>query len=127
MANMNEIIVNNIITAMRNRSMKQVDLASEIGISKQVMSKMLSGDRMINAVELVAIAKAVNTSVDELVKIPNSISGEINVIRAFMGEVHTPQAKRGLEIANEIADLICFHSKCQENGKSMLQPWESIK
>ncbi len=125
MANMNEIIVNNILTAMSNRSMKQVDLAAKINVSKQVMSKMLNGDRMINAVELAAIAKAVNTSVDELVKMPDSLSGEVNVIRAFMGEVDTPEAKRGLEIADEIADLICFHSKCQENGERMMQPWES--
>jgi len=124
MANMNETIVNNILSAMRRNAMKQVDLAAKINVSKQVMSKMLSGDRMINAVELAAIAKAINTSVDELVKLPDH-RPEVNVIRAFMGDVNTPEAKRGLEIADEIADLICFHSKCRENGERMMRPWEA--
>lgn len=124
MANMNEIIVNNILAAMRRSSMKQVDLAVKINVSKQVMSKMLSGDRMINAVELTSIATAVNTPVAELVKLPDNRT-EVNVIRAFMGEVNTPEAKRGLEIADEIADLICFHSKCRENGERMMQSWEA--
>ncbi len=123
MTDMNEIIVNNIIEAMHRNSMRQVDLAEKIGVSKQVMSKMLSGDRMINAVELASISKAVNTPIEELVKMPTK-PADVNVFKAFMEEVHTPQAKRALEIADEIADLICFHSKCQENGEKMLRAWE---
>lgn len=123
MNNMNEIIVNNIQTIMRSKSIKQIDLASKIAVSKQTMSKMLAGDRMINAVELASIAKALNTSVNELVKQP-VCTDDVNVIRAFMGEVATPEARQGLEIADEIADLICFHLKCRENGERMMHPWE---
>lgn len=123
MLDMNDVIIKNIQTIMRKRSMKQVNLASKINVSKQTISKMLSGDRMINAVELTAIANAMNVSIEELVRIPTSQS-EINVIRAFMGEVKTPEAKHGLEIADELADLICFHAQCRENGERMMQPWE---
>lgn len=122
MTDMNKVIVNNIISAMHRKSMKQVDLAAEIGVSKQVMSKMLSGDRMINAVELSSISNAVGTPINELVKM-SSGSNEVNVIRAFMGEVHTVEAKHALEIADEISQLICFHSRCMENGEKMMRSW----
>lgn len=122
MTDMNGIIANNILSVMHKKSIRQIDLATKIGVSKQVMSKMLSGDRMINAVELASISKAIDTSIVELVKVPYNTT-EVNVLRAFMGEVHTPQAKSALEIADEIADLICFHSKCQENGEKMMKSW----
>lgn len=122
MANMNEIIVSNIQNEMRNASMKQINLAAAIGVSKQTMSKIMSGERMINAVELAQIAKALCVSTDALVRIPQ-VPVETNAVRAFMGEVNTPAAKRGLEIADMLADMICFHLKCKENGESMLQPW----
>lgn len=122
MTNMNEIIVRNIQNTMRNISMKQINLATAIGVSKQTMSKIMSGERMINAIELAQIAKALNVSTDVLVRIPQ-IPVETNAVRVFMGEVNTPAAKRGLEIADHLADMICFHLKCKENGESMLKPW----
>lgn len=122
MAHINDIIINNIHIEMQKKSMKQVDLAVAINVSKQTMSKMLSGDRMINAIELTQIAKAMSVSVETLVKMPKAPI-ETNVVMAFMGEVNTPAAKRGLEIADKLADMICFHLKCRENGESMMQPW----
>ena len=56
MANMNEIISNNIMLVMKKQGKKQVDLSSYLGVSKQIISKMLSGARIINAVELQKIA-----------------------------------------------------------------------
>ena len=50
MVNMNEIISNNIINIMKQNGKKQIDLAGYLGVSKQIVSKMLSGVRVINAV-----------------------------------------------------------------------------
>ena len=44
------IIANNIQAELKNK--KQVDLAKEIGVSKQTMSKIINGARAINAIEL---------------------------------------------------------------------------
>ena len=85
MTNINEIIVRNIQNTMRNISMKQINLATAIGVSKQTMSKIMSGERMINAIELAQIAKALNVSTDILVRIPQ-IPVETNAVRVFMGE-----------------------------------------
>lgn len=124
MFDISEVIVRNIIKTMQENSIKQVELAKDIGVSKQTMSKMLNGERMINAVELASIAKALNVSTDTLVKFPTDEKVN-NPIRAFMGEVDSPEVKEGLEIADKLADLICFHVRCKENGDSLKVSWRT--
>lgn len=123
MINMNEIISNNIINIMRQSGKKQIDLAGYLGVSKQVVSKMLSGARGINAVELQKISEFFSVSMESLVEIPKNIP-ETNAVKAFMGKVESMEAKEGLKIADEIADLICFYARTRDNAKEMLKPWE---
>mgnify|MGYP000563879510 FL=1 len=52
MLDVNMIIANNIQAELKKENKKQVDLAEEIGVSKQTMSKIMNGARAINAVEL---------------------------------------------------------------------------
>ena len=124
MVNVNEIISNNIMNIMKQNNKKQVDLAGYLGVSKQVTSKMLSGARMINAIELQKIAEFLNVSMESLVKAPQAIP-ETNTVKAFMGRVESQEAKDGLTIADEIADLICFYARTHENAVEMMQPWEA--
>lgn len=124
MVNVNEIISNNIMNIMKQNDKKQVDLAGYLGVSKQVTSKMLSGARMINAIELQKIAEFLNVSMESLVKVPQVIP-ETNTVKAFMGKVESQEAKDGLAIADEIANLICFYARTHENTKEMMQPWEA--
>lgn len=124
MINMNEIISNNIMNMMKKNDKKQIELAGYLGVSKQIVSKMLSGSRMINAVELQKIAEYLNVSMESLVKVPQVLP-ETNTVRAFMGRVESREAKEGLAIADEIADLICFYARTHENAVEMMQPWEA--
>lgn len=123
MVNMNEIISNNIMNIMKQNDKKQIDLAGYLGVSKQVISKMLSGARMINAIELQKIAEFLGVSMESLVKVPQVIP-ETNTVKAFMGKVESQEAKDGLAIADEIANLICFYARTHENAEEMMQPWE---
>lgn len=109
---------------MRQNDKKQVDLAGYLGVSKQVASKMLSGARMINAIELQKIAEFLNVSMESLVKVPQVIP-ETNTVKAFMGKAYSQEAKDGLAIADEIANLICFYARIHDNAKEMMQPWEA--
>ena len=61
---------------------------------------------------------------DNLVKRPEVLQ-ETNAIKAFMGKVETQEAKNGLEIADEIANLICFYARTRENAKEMMESWEA--
>lgn len=124
MVNMNAVISNNIINIMKQNEKKQVELAGYLGVSKQVISKMLSGARMINAIELQKIAEFLNVSMESLVKVPKVIP-ETNAVKAFMGRVESQEAKEGLKIADEIADMICFYTRTYENAEEMMQPWEA--
>ena len=124
MVNVNEIISNNIMNIMKQNNKKQVDLAGYLGVSKQVTSKMLSGVRMINAIELQKIAEFLNVSMESLVKVSHVIP-ETNTVKAFMGRVESQEAKDGLAVADEIANLICFYARTHENVIEMMQPWEA--
>lgn len=124
MVNMNEIISNNIMLDMKKQGKKQVDLSSYLGVSKQIISKMLSGSRIINAVELQKIAGFLGVSMESLVEIPQ-IMPETNTVKAFIDKVESPEAKEGLQIADEVADMICFYTRTHENVENMMQPWEA--
>lgn len=124
MVNMNEIISNNIINIMKQSGKKQIDLAGYLGVSKQIVSKMLSGARIINAIELQKISEFLSVSMESLVKVPEVIP-ETNAVKGFMGKVESMEAKEGLKIADEIADLICFYARTRENAEEMMKPWEA--
>ena len=124
MVKASEIISNNIMNIMKQNGKKQIDLADYLGVSKQVISKMLTGGRMINAIELQKISEFLGTSMENLVKRPE-VFQETNAIKAFMGKVETQEARDGLEIADEIANLICFSARTRENAEEMMKPWEA--
>lgn len=124
MVNMNEMISNNIVNMMKQNDKKQIELAGYLGVSKQVISRMLSGARMINAMELQKIAEFLNVPMERLVKLPQ-VMPETNMVKAFMGRVESQAAKEGLAITDEIADLICFYARTHENVVELMQPWEA--
>lgn len=124
MVNMNEVISSNIVNIMKQNNKKQINLADYLGVSKQTISKMLNGSRMINAVELQKIAEFLGVSMEKLVEI-SQMTSEKNTVKAFMGRVESQEAKDGLAIADEIADLICFYARTHDNVEVMMQPWEA--
>ena len=124
MVNVNKVIGNNITSHLKENGKKQIDLANHLGVSKQVVSNMLGGARAINAAELQQIAAYFHTTMEKLVVMPAEIQ-DTDVIRAFLGKVETEEAKKGLEIADQIADMICFYANANETAKKMMQPWEA--
>jgi len=45
----------------------------------------------------------------------------------WIKETNSSEIKEGLKVANKLADLICFHARCRENGESLLNPFHLIK
>lgn len=123
MLDVNMIIANNIQVELKKENKKQVDLAEGIGVSKQTMSKIMNGARAINAIELHKISEYLHVSIDSLMKMPEKPM-DANVIHAFMGRVKTEEARKGIQLADELSDMILFHTRVCENGKRMEQPWE---
>ena len=100
MLDANMIIGNNIQAELKKENKKQVDLA-----------------------ELHKISEYLHVSIDSLMKMPKKPM-DMNVIHAFMGRVKTEEARKGIQLADELSDMILFHTRVCENGKKMEQPWE---
>lgn len=122
MMNINLIIANNIVAKMEEKRKKQIDLANEMNLPKQTISKMLNGSRMINAGELVQIAKVLDVEIVELTALP-TINQSDNAIRAFMGKFESENTKNALAIADELANMIVFHAKVHDNAENMMKAW----
>lgn len=123
MVDMNNVIAENIAGFLKKQNKKQTDLADALGTNKQTVNKMLNGSRMINAVELKSIAKYLGVKMEDLTKITAEYI-DPSIVHVFMGKVHSEQAKQALVTADEISDMIIFHKKVRENGKSMMRAWE---
>ena len=119
----NMIIANNILSVLREKGKKQMELADGIGVSKQTMSKMLNGARSINAIEMKHIADYLGVSMDKLMTIQDQ-SLEQDVIHTFMGKVETDEAREAIRMADKVSDMILFHKRVRVNGISMMMPVE---
>lgn len=115
MVDMNMIIAKNISHALKSAGRKQYELAEAMNYSKQVVSNMLSGSRIVNAIELKRIAEFCNVTMESLVALPER-PVETNVVRAFMGQVKSEEAKKGIEIADKLIDMYLFHSRIYKSG-----------
>lgn len=124
MVGMNATISNNVLKLLKKNGKKQNDLAEALGISKQVMSNMLSGSRMINAVELHQIAEFFRVPMEKLMESSSDVTGA-NAVHAFMGEVKSDAARQSLKIADELADMILFYKRVSSNALEMEQTWEA--
>ncbi|MBP3041493.1 helix-turn-helix transcriptional regulator [Bacillaceae bacterium Marseille-Q3522] len=95
----------NISNAIAERGITQQQLANELGISKQVMSKIINGKKAINVAELSQIASILGSTTDSLLFVE---SGTINHEPglAFMGAIHDDEARHNVELLRNAIDQI---------------------
>lgn len=60
----------------------------------------------------------------QIITMINEENRSKNAIKSLIKRANTAEAKRGVQIANELSDMILFHTKVYENGKRMERPWE---
>ena len=123
MMDINMMIANNILDILKKQGKKQMNLADGIGVSKQTMSKMLNGGRSINAIELKKIADYLKVSMESIMQMPE-VPADTDVIHAFMGRVETREAREALKVADEVSEMILFHSRVRRNSLITLEPLE---
>ncbi len=110
---MNKIMLGNINSMMKKQNKKQVELAEQLDVSRQIVNKMLSGARIINAIELKKIADFLDVEMDVLLTVYENQS--MDLVKAFMGKVSSKEAEEGIVIADEIIDMILFQKKYHNN------------
>ena len=123
MYNMNKAIGNNIRAYLKKIGKSPSDLAGYLGTTRLAVGNMLDGSRTVNAMELREIALFCKVSVADLVKVPKD-GGKMDVMQiGKAGSDFSDSARKGLETADRIADLICFYAKANESAKDMMQAW----
>lgn len=95
-----EIVGRNILDILNEQGKTQSYLADEIGISKQVMQKIIKGKKAINILEITQIADVLNVSVDILTKKVDDVE---NSLVMFMGEVKN---KEQFDFLNKVIEEI---------------------
>ena len=123
MTDMNLVIAKNILTNLQAKNKKQKDLAAYLGVSPQVMSKIMNAERIISAIELKKISDFLDVSLNDLMSNPKSEEG-FDVSLAFMGKISSEGGKKAVEIASLVADTIIFYDRIIENGKKMEEKME---
>ena len=123
MYNMNRAIGNNISRYLKKIGKSPSDLAGYLGTTRLSVGNMLDGSRTVNAMELREIALFCKVSVADLVKASTDV-GRMDVVQTRIGKAGSDSARKGLETADQIADMICFYAKANENAEEMMRPWE---
>lgn len=115
MIDMNIIIASNIGLALKNAGKDYCELADSLNYAAQMVKDILSGSRAVDANELEQIADFCNVSTQTLVGLP-AAPVETNVIRSFIAQMKTDEARNGIEIADRIIDMYLFHSHVHAKG-----------
>ena len=123
MTDMNLVIAKNILTNLQAKKKKQKDLAAYLGVSPQIMSKIMNAERTISAIELKKISDFLDVSLNDLMSNPKS-EEDFDVSLAFMGKISSEGGKKAVEIASLVADTIIFYDRIIENGKKMEEKME---
>lgn len=99
-----ESVGNNIVEILEEKNMTQKQLADEIGISKQVMTKIVKGQKAINALEIKKIAEVLNVTVDRLVSEKEPEVKE--PVLMFMGSLNDNNKEQFKFLSSVIEEII---------------------
>ncbi len=96
----------NIKREIESRGITQQKLADVLGISKQVMNKIIKGLKAINVTELAKIADILGVTTDRLLSAePNTVT---DVSLNFMGKIKTKEEQENIKFIRSAIDDIYF-------------------
>ena len=94
----------NIQKELNLKGMTQQALAEALGISKQVMNKIIKGNKAINVNEIAKIAEILGTSIDELLTADSEPA--VSDSLSFMGTVHDSGTLEKINLIRSAIDEI---------------------
>mgnify|MGYP004566010141 FL=1 len=94
----------NIQKKLDIKGMTQQGLADALGISKQVMNKIIKGSKAINVNELAKIAEILSTSTDSLLMVDAEPVFADSL--SFMGAVHDDKTRERVNMIRSAIDEI---------------------
>ena len=94
----------NIQAAIKAKGITQQQLADQLPVSKQVMSKIINGTKAINVNEIARIASILDISVDQLLAVRETPKAD-DTLR-FMGSISDEETKRKVDLIRGAIDQI---------------------
>ncbi|MCI1693311.1 helix-turn-helix domain-containing protein [Aneurinibacillus aneurinilyticus] len=100
-----ENVGRNILVVLKQQGSSQSSLAEKIGVSRQVMQKIIKGKKAINALEISKIAEVLGVSVETLTQETTKTQEEDQVVM-FMGSIKNEHVKEKFDFLNVIMEEI---------------------
>ena len=94
----------NIQEQLDRKGFTQQSLADELGISKQVMNKIIKGNKAINVNELAKIAHVLGTTADELLTVQSELVLADSL--SFMGSINDEKTLENINLMRSAIDEI---------------------
>ena len=101
-----EWVGRNILEVLTEKNMSQTELAEKIGVSKQVMGKIVKGQKSINALEIKKISDALSITMDRLLEEKEKLQEE--PVLMFMGNIKEDNKKDIKFLSSLISELIAM-------------------
>ncbi len=95
----------NIQFFLNEKGKSQQNLANAMGISKQVMSKIINGNKAINVAEIAKIAEYLDVRVDDILSINSEVAPSKSVVN-YMGLIDSTSAREKVERIMDAIDEI---------------------
>ena len=102
-----EMVGKNISDIIVRKAMTQQSLADILGVSRQVMGKIIKGQKAINISEIDMISKALSVSVESLLDVTSQTS-DLSPQFSFMGELKSEKTKEKVDFLRNVIDEILF-------------------
>jgi DNA-binding Xre family transcriptional regulator len=83
---------------------KQTDLAKALGISRQVLNKIIQGKKAINVEEIANIASALGVEIEDLLKVRHE--SQENSMVLLMGSIDNESTRENLRFISFVMDEI---------------------
>ncbi|MFW6029250.1 MAG: helix-turn-helix domain-containing protein [Halanaerobiales bacterium] len=119
MTSFNSLVGNRIQERLDEIGWSQSRLAGELGVSRQIVNKIIHDRKNITLEEIKLIADILGISLEDLIQEKDENEVEEDPLIAFMGEVDSQEAKDGLNKAKKIMDLIIFHRDVNDSRKKL--------
>ena len=111
------VVAENIQLQLRKNGRKQIELAEAIGVSKQTMSKILNGSRMVSISELKDIAGYFHVSMEKLMEKETGDESLIDMDQSrtwaidLLRRAGTEKKRATLEALFELSEMILCYSE----------------
>lgn len=118
MEDLNIIVGRKVQNKLDEIDMSQTELAERLGVSRQIINKIIHGRKNITLAEIKEIGEILNIDIDDLMREDKNY--EADPVIAFMGEIKTKAAEKALKKAKKAMDLIIFHRDLKKEHQKLL-------